>query len=179
MGFVVLFFVGALSVAGIAAMAVAFGRSGSNAERRKRLAAGGVTPDQDETLRGAQRELAHTRTLLYGFKSPELKEQATIAIEKAEKLVDAMRSQPEEIRRNNQFFSYYVPTIGVVLQKYTTLENSNTLQNDELLQKAIEHMQDMAHAFDLIRDNMYKDEALDLDVEIDAMKMALSREGLA
>ena len=40
-------------------------------------------------------------------------------------------------------------------------------------------MQDMAHAFDLIRDNMYKDEALDLDVEIDAMKMALSREGLA
>ena len=40
-------------------------------------------------------------------------------------------------------------------------------------------MQDMARAFDLMYDNMYKDEALDLDVEIEAMKMSLKREGLS
>ena len=72
-----------------------------------------------------------------------------------------------------------MPTLDVVLKKYSTLESSNTLEDDDLLQKTKGHMQDMAHAFDLMYDNMYKDEALDLDVEIEAMKMSLKREGLS
>ena len=179
MGLLIGLLVAAVAVVGLSAGAVAFGRAGSNAEIRKRLAAGGMTPEQGEALRDAQRSLHASRTLLYGIRDPQLREQASHALEKADGLVDALRNQPEEIRRNNQFFSYYVPTLNAVLSKYETLERAGTLQDDELLEKTRGHMQDMAHAFDLMHDNMYKDEALDLDVEIEAMKMALKREGLS
>lgn len=169
----------AVAVVGVSAGAVAFARKGSNAEIRKRLAASGITPEQNETLRAAERSLNDTRKMLYDVRSEQLRRQATQAIDKADVLVDAMRAQPEEIRRANQLFSYYIPTLNVVLGKYMALERSGTLEDDSLLSKTCEHMDDMAHAFDLIHENMYKDEALDLTVETEAMKMALKREGLS
>ena len=171
--------VAVVAVAGLSAGAVALGRSGSNAEIRKRLAASGVTPEQDATLRKAEHELGKSRKLIYDVRDQQLRAKSTEAIDKAYALVSAMRAQPEEIRRNNQFFAYYVPTLGAVLSKYLVLEKSGTLKDDTLLEKATEHMQDMSRAFDVMNDGMYKDEALDLSVEVEAMKMALKREGLS
>ena len=179
MGLILSLVVALVAVAGLSAGAIALGRAGSNAERRRRLLTRGITSEQDTNLRQAERSLSQSCLQLHGLRDAQLRNDATVAIEKAQKLIDAMRSQPEEIRRNNQFFAYYVPTLDIVLKKYSALENSNTLEGDDLLQKTKGHMQDMSHAFDLMYDNMYKDEALDLDVEIEAMKMSLKREGLS
>ncbi len=179
MGIILGLLAAVVAVVGLSAGAIALGRAGSNAEIRKRLAAGGMSPEQAMTLREAERDLRASRKLLYDVRNDELRLEAKEAIDKADKLVEAMKAQPEEIRRANQFFIYYVPTIQVVIRKYLALEASGTMADDELANKAKEHMTDMSRAFELLHDNMYKDEALDLTVEVEAMQMALKREGLS
>ena len=152
MGLILSLVVALVAVAGLSAGAIALGRAGSNAERRRRLLTSGITSEQDTKLRQAERSLSQSRLQLHGLRDAQLRNDATVA---------------------------NVPTLDIVLKKYSALENSNTLEGDDLLQKTKGHMQDMSHAFDLMYDNMYKDEALDLDVEIEAMKMSLKREGLS
>ena len=168
-----------LAVAGLSAGAVAMGRAGSNAEIRKRQAASGLTPEQAKTLKEAGRELRDARRMIYELGDTDVRDAAKEAIDKAEKLVAAIKQQPEEIRRANQFFSYYVPTIGVVLKKYRALESSGTMEDDKLTEKTKTYLADMCKAFDLQYDNLFKDEALDLHVEVEAMQMALKRDGLS
>lgn len=175
------FLIGAIvAVVALSIGAIALGRSGSNAEIRKRLADGGMSPEQANTLREAEKQLRECRKLVYDVRNEEVRLEAKDAIDKADRLVDALKVQPEEIRRVNQLFIYYVPTMPVILRKFLSLELSGTLaEDDEMISKTKEHLSEMAHAFDLMHDNLYKDEVLDLTVEVEAMQMALKREGLS
>lgn len=168
------------AVMGVSVGAIAMGRSGSNAEIRDRLAAEGLTPEQAATLREAELKLRESTKLLYDVRNLDVRAEARNTIEKADKLLDTMKVQPAEIRRAGQFFMYYVPTLPIILRKFVTLEVSGTLAPDDpLIDTTKEHLVDMAHAFDLMNENLYKDESLDLTVEVEAMKMALKREGLS
>lgn len=175
------FLIGLIAAAAVLAVgAVALGRKGSNAEIRKRLSDGGMSPEQAVTLREADQTLRNSRRMVYDIRNEEVRLEAKGAIEKADQLLEALKVQPSEIRRANQFFIYYVPTLPVILRKFVTLEKSGTLApEDELIGKTKDHLTEMAKAFDLMNENLYKDEALDLTVEVEAMQMALKREGLS
>lgn len=165
-------------VGGLSVGLTALGRRSA----QKQLAARNATrpvldSDQSAKLKAASRNILAARQMADRLQDETVCEQAKLALEKADKLVVAMKEQPQEIRRQSQFFNYYLPTITEVLQKFHTLEESETNMGDAA-EKTKGHMVDMAHAFDLQYENMFKDEALDLTVDIEAMQMALKREGL-
>ena len=156
---------------------VALGRRGSNVETAERLQAQGLTVEQAETLKKGDKAIRSAQNLAYRLRDAQLREAAKETVDKAHKVLTAMKKQPAEIRRATQYFSYYLPTMSVVLQQYLSLEEEGK-QTPEMLQKTKDYLADMSHAFDLQFDNMFKDEQLNLEVEVEAMQMALKRDGL-
>lgn len=179
MGILITAVIGCVVLAGgLSVGLVAAGRRSS----QKQLAARNATrpmldSEQSAKLKAAGRNILAARQMADRIQDESVCEQAKVALDKATRLVNAMKEQPQEIRRQSQFFNYYLPTIAEVLQKFFTLEASETNMGDAA-EKTKSHMVDMAHAFDLQYENLFKDEALDLTVDIEAMQMALKREGL-
>lgn len=166
------------AVAVVSAGMVAVGRSGAKTEQTKRMAAAGLTLEQAATLKSANKDIHDATNIAYRIRNVELRDASKETLAKANKLVDAMKQQPAEIRRANQFFTYYVPTMKVVLGKYLTLEDSGK-STPELVEHTMDYLADTSKAYDLQFDNFFKDEVLDLTVEVEAMQMALKRDGLS
>lgn len=136
-----------------------------------------LDPDQQEKIYTASGSVQKTIYVLNTIKDKEVKEAAEKVLAKANWLVKTMKEQPEEISRSNQFFIYYVPTIKTVLEKYRTIEQSG-LDAEDNKKKVMEFFADTDKAFDAMYEGFFKDEKLDLEVEVEAMQMALKRDGL-
>lgn len=136
-----------------------------------------LDPDQQEKIYTASGSVQKTIYVLNTIKDKEVKEAAEKVLAKANWLVKTMKEQPEEISRSNQFFIYYVPTIKTVLEKYRTIEQSG-LDVEDNKKKVMEFFADTDKAFDSMYEGFFKDEKLDLEVEVEAMQMALKRDGL-
>ena len=80
MGLILSLVVALVAVAGLSAGAIALGRAGSNAERRRRLLTSGITSEQDTKLRQAERSLSQSRLQLHGLRDAQLRNDATVAI---------------------------------------------------------------------------------------------------
>ena len=170
--------VAVVGAAGLSVGLVAFARSGSNAERKQRAAASGMDSSQAKTIDKAEKDIHAAQKLAYTVREAQIRDAAKDALERAQKIVTTMKKQPDEIRKGNQFFGYYLPTIAVVLQKYLLLEEGGRT-TPELIENTLTYFSDTSHAFDLQYDNLFKDEELDLTVEAEAMQMSLKREGLS
>lgn len=157
-------------------------REGAKNADRKPLQNGSekslVSPDQSSQLKAAEKDLRAARNNAYQVANLDLRATALETLDKAEKVVKEMKEQPQEIRRANQFFSYYLPTLQVVLEKYLALEKNGQLK-DDTAEKTSSYFVKMGDAFDKQYTAMFKDEQLDLTVEIEAMELALKREGLS
>lgn len=175
---IVLVSIGVGALAGIIAALVALGRSSNNTqlEGGKRAAAL-PSPEQQQKLREARQRIFEAKTAANRIKNPGICEAGREAAAKAERVVATMGEQPDEIRRANQFFAYYLPTLVTVLRKYSDLEAHGMAGNEQVSQTQ-EYLADMAHAFDMIYGNLFKDDELDLSVEIEAMQAALKRDGV-
>ncbi|MBQ3920620.1 MAG: 5-bromo-4-chloroindolyl phosphate hydrolysis family protein [Firmicutes bacterium] len=136
-----------------------------------------LSPQQAQTIREAGRVILQSRMTNNRIRNVGIRTGAEDALKKAENIVAVLRQQPEEIRRCNQFFNYYLPTLQTILEKYVTLESSG-VDLKESTDKTLNYLDEIREAFDKQYDNLFKDEKLDLTVEIEAMQLALRRDGL-
>lgn len=145
---------------------------------RQKPGALALSPEQNARIQNSNRVLLQAKLVTENVRDSQLRKASREALAKAERVISTLKKQPQEIRRSTQFFNYYLPTLLEVLTKYTALEEGN-LVTEEILEATKGHIADMSRAFDLQYENMFKDEALDLTVEIEAMQKALKRDGLA
>ncbi len=136
-----------------------------------------LSPQQAQTIREAGRVILQSRMTNNRIRNVGIRTGAEDALKKAENIVAVLRQQPNEIRRCNQFFNYYLPTLQTILEKYVTLESSG-VDLKESTDKTLNYLDEIREAFDKQYDNLFKDEKLDLTVEIEAMQLALRRDGL-
>ena len=155
---------------------VLIAREGAKKADAKQLPNGQrLDPEYSGKLKQASKDVRAARNNAYRIQNLGLRGVALDALDKAEKVVTEMNNQPEEIRRSTQFFNYYIPTISVVLEKYLALEGSGNLEADTA-EKTAAYLNEMGTAFEKQYNAMFKDEALDLTVEIEAMQKALKRD---
>ena len=95
----------------------------------------------------------------------------------ADKIFEVLRQKPELIPKNRQLFTYYIPTLGSIVEKYERLEK-NGISSKDTEEKVLEHLNDMESAFSKQYKNLFKGDMLDLSVEMKAMTIACKRDGL-
>ena len=138
---------------------------------------GKLDAEQLKLIQQANQEIFKARYSANKINDAELRTAVVAVLDKADRVLKVLKEQPEEIRKAHQFFSYYLPTIQVVMDKYKSIEGSG--QNSrEYAAKVLEFLTDTSKAFDNLFEAMFKDEKLDLEVEVEAMQLALKRDGL-
>lgn len=94
-----------------------------------------------------------------------------------QKILDALKEQPEDIPGARQLFSYYLPTLGGILQRYLRLEQSGVPAADTT-EKVIACLGSIHAAMEKLYAGLFDDDKLDLTVEMKVLQQFCQNEGL-
>lgn len=111
------------------------------------------------------------------IRNTEIKSAGIRVCSGADKILEILRKKPELIPKNRQFFTYYLPTLGSITEKYERLEKSG-INTGDTAAKVLEHLGEIKEAFDKQYQSLFAGDMLDLSVEIEAMTIACKRDGL-
>lgn len=146
---------------------------------RKPEAKSGETADGEEAnvLAKGRSDLLELRQLNLRLKNRQIRSLSEEICGIVEKILGALREQPGDIPRARHFFHYYLPTLGEILRKYRTLEESGVAESDtaENVASCLEVIQT---AMEKQYASLFDDDKLDLTVEIEVLKQMCRRDGL-
>ncbi len=174
-------------IAGIAALAImvailaiglVFAFKSSNDDQKNRKTSGGtLSEDETAVLKNGREKLMDLRRITMGIKNSEIKKSANDICGIIDKIIQTLKQKPEKISNVRQFFNYYLPTLAEILVKYKRLEESGTCDED-MTNKVKVYMGEIKEAMDKQYTNLFADDMLDMSVDMEAMKMAVKRDGL-
>lgn len=136
-----------------------------------------VGSEKEEALKKARRYVMEERIILAKMQNSEVKASSLRVVDLAEKILNTLREKPEKINQSSQFLNYYLPTLGVILQKYRKLEISG-VDITGTPEKVLNYMSDIESALQKEYHNLFQNDFLDLSVEMEAMTIAFKRDGL-
>ena len=151
------------------------GSKGTLRQEGKKL--NNLTPEQTAVLAKGKRNLIELKAILARIKSGRIRRRGMENCEIIEKILNTLREEPEQIPEVRQFLNYYLPTLGEILLKYEKIETSG-VKVDESKEKLYDYLDDIRSALNKQYENLFEDDILDLTVEMEAMKMAIKRDGL-
>ena len=147
--------------------------SGEENDKKCNIPAGN---DEKEKIKSARRNILEIRKMTGDVEDKEVRDSAAEALEQAEKIVDTLSKQPEEIKKNREFFIYYLPTFETILTKYTMLEKGK-VTSDTAKDKTLRSCMNLKETFEKIYENLFLDEILDLAVEEKTLKHIMESDG--
>jgi len=136
-----------------------------------------LTAQEARMLNETSRILVDAHLTANRIKDGNVRDAFAPVLDKVEKIIAALKKEPDEITNAKQFISYYVPTIDAVLRKYAKLEQSG-IEIEDSKAKLMSFVPDIMKALDKQYDSFFDDDKLDLSVEMEAMSLALKRDGL-
>lgn len=153
----------------------------SSSKDAKRSAGGtknvSLDEEQAQILAKGRENLMELRRLVMRIKNQEVHNRANEICSTADKILQTLKQKPEKIQNVRQFFNYYLPTLGEILSKYRRIEESG-VPHEETTEKVKSYLSDIKRAMDKQYENLFADDILDMSVEMEAMKMAVKRDGL-
>ncbi len=166
----------------IAVIVFALKHSKSDAQevRDKKNAAGkaSVSSEQSEILAKGRTNLMELRKLIVRIKDREIHKKANDVCAVIEKILQTLREKPDKIQNTRQFFNYYLPTLNEVLTKYRRIEESG-VEHSDMTQKVSNYLTDCKNAMEKQYEGLFANDILDMTVDMEAMKQAVKRDGLA
>lgn len=128
-------------------------------------------------LAKGQSDLMEVRRVTMQIKNRQIKGQAEEICKSANKILKTIRQQPENIAQIRKFLNYYLPTLRKILSKYTQMEKGNVL-TPELTQSITACLEDVQKAMEKQYENLFEDDKLDFEVEMETFLMSCKRDGL-
>lgn len=119
-------------------------------------------------------ELRRMGIRIKNLKVRKLNEEICVIIDK---ILRALKEQPEDIPRVRQFLNYYLPPLGEILLKYVRVEESG-VPAESVTQNTIAWLGDIKTAMEKQYANLFDDDILDLTVEMETLTLACKRDGL-
>lgn len=95
----------------------------------------------------------------------------------ANKILRALKEQPEDIPRVRQFFNYCLPMLSSILMKYVRLEESG-VPAENMTESAISCLGDIKTAMEKQYTSLFDNDLLDLTVEMEVLTLVCRRDGL-
>lgn len=96
------------------------------------------------------------------------------------KILDYLKKNPGKVKQAHSFFTYYLETTGLILQKYLELSGQQ-LNDPEIagtLQKVEGLLDTLADSFDKQLSRLMENEVMDLESEISLLESTIKSEGL-
>ena len=136
-----------------------------------------LTPEQSESLKKAGSELTKIRMTLSRIKDKSIADAGADACNSIDKVLQALKEKPEKIQTTRQLFNYYIPTMEKVLSKYQKIEESG-VSNTDMPDSLKKYLSDIKEAMDNMYEGLYDNDKLNVSVDMEAMTMAIKRDGL-
>lgn len=136
-----------------------------------------LTDSEREALKKSGRVLDELQVKVGEVEDGEVKAAAEDVCRRIERILKTLRKQPDEIPNARQCLTYYLPTLRDVIARYLTLESAGTL-SDGMVEKTLKFLGQVREAMDKQYESLFDNEALDLSVDMEAMRIALKRDGL-
>lgn len=101
-------------------------------------------------------------------------------VKAGDQIFQALGKEPQKVSMVRRFMSYYLPTAEKLMEQYRELSAAQVKgENITSAMARIESSMGMiADAFDKCADNLYKDNEMDIDAEIQVMKTMLTGDSL-
>jgi len=110
-------------------------------------------------------------------KDAEIRVLGETVAKRADSILQELKKQPEEAKKLSQFFHYYLPTLGKILGKYAELEQSGAVA-ENVRENTAKCLRDLSTALEKQHTELFKNDILDLSVEMAALTMTCQRDGL-
>lgn len=110
-------------------------------------------------------------------KNQEIRASSESVCHVIQQILGALKEQPEDIPKARQLFSYYLPTLGGILQRFIRLEQSGVPAADAT-GKVISCLDSIQAAMEKLYASLFDDDKLDLAVEMEVLKQCCKQEGL-
>lgn len=141
-----------------------------------------ATGDQalDKQLSEGRRQLAHFEEIASGLADGEIGDKLRRIAKTGRLIIDEVANDKREAGDLQTFFSYYLPTIEKLLKLYQKMSGLSV--RGENIDRSIRRVEDsldmIAQSFDKELDSLYKNEAMDIKVDIKVLETMLKSEGL-
>lgn len=94
------------------------------------------------------------------------------------RVIDTICDKPEDIKKNRQLFTYYLPTFENILEKYIIIEQGG-VETAAAKEKTVASFEKLNKAFENMYTSLYSDDVLDLSVETRALESIIRKDGLS
>jgi len=141
----------------------------------------GVTPELlGTTMKEGGEKIGVLVDCAKGISNPAVKAKIGRIVDVIRRIFDNFEKDPKDIKQAKQFLSYYLDTSIKIVRKYRDLSAQNarspeiaaTLSKAELMLDSIEKAFEKQHA------RLLRDDAMDLDTEIETLEKTFSAEDL-
>jgi len=145
--------------------------------RRKKTLAQQYEEERTAILKTGRGHLMEVRQLAMRIKNQEICRLSERICAAADKILRALKEHPEDISRVQKFFSYYLPTLGNILRKYSELEKSG-VPAASAAESTIACLQNIETAMEKQYASLFEDDILDLTVEMQVLRQMCRQDGL-
>ena len=162
----------------VALMIISF-RS-NNKEKEEKAAEEGLEVLDEENatvLNNAKASLIALRGRVARISNSEIRSAGNDVCEEADRILGALRKNVKQIPTARQFWNYYLPSLGTIVTKYEKIEKSG-VPDEKMTAKVLTYLKEIKTALEKLYKSLFDDDKLDLSVEMEAMKMAMQRDGL-
>lgn len=149
---------------------------GSNEEAKKKNETN-LSPEDAAVLSDARRELTGLRVLNARITEPEVRMASNEICQTIEKILNALKENPDRISSAQMFLQYYLPTQKNILTKYHQIAASG-MEHADLKEKVMNHLADIKTATEKQLSNVYEDDMMDISAEMELMNVSIKEDGL-
>ncbi len=135
------------------------------------------TLEQTRILNKAGGKLMELRGIASRIKDPNVRKRSEDVCDEMDQILTALRRRPADIARMQQFLNYYLPGFGKVILGYLRKEEEDAVRDDFTL-KTMAWLRELQSAMERQCDALYEKDMVDLTAEMEAMTLALKRDGL-
>lgn len=96
-----------------------------------------------------------------------------------EKIVESVSKNKKKIKRNEKFFTYYLPITVGIINKYDEIENQNLSSKEvkEFYTKAKESLKEINNSFKKILNNLYSSDIENAETDMKVLNNILKSDG--
>ncbi|MBE6969115.1 MAG: hypothetical protein E7442_03200 [Ruminococcaceae bacterium] len=136
-----------------------------------------AVPASQPAVQQGNRDLTELKRMTAKVKDAEIRALGDAVAKRADLIMQELKKQPEEAKKLSQFFNYYLPTLGKILGKYAELEQSGVVA-ENVRENTEKCLRDLCAALEKQHTELFKNDILDLSVEMAALTMTCQRDGL-
>ena len=112
-----------------------------------------------------------------GIRHPKIREQVYHVLLIAKDIIYEHDTGHSKSRNYNQFEKYYVPTLTSVVTNYSSVE-AKGMATAKMQKDVMDYLESCGDAFTKMYNNMFSNDILKMEVDMEAMDIIMKRDGL-